>query len=205
MDDTVHITGLRELQVFLDALPAKVEKNILRGALTAGAKPIKKQAMANIHSRSGELARSIRVSTRFKDGKVVASISAWKKRLASKKKGGGVLGDAYYANWVEYGTRQHLISVQESEKPINRRASAKAGKIVRASMTTVNRNVLKIGNTFVGPTVEHPGANANPFMRPALDTMATTAVIATAEYIRNRLATREGLDAAAGVEIGVEE
>jgi hypothetical protein len=33
-------------------------------------------------------------------------------------------------------------------------------------------------------------------MRPALDQQAQAAVIATAEYMKNRLATKEGLDTA---------
>ncbi len=42
--------------------------------------------------------------------------------------------------------------------------------------------------------IAHPGARPRPFMRPALDGQAQAAVVATAEYIKNRLATKEGLD-----------
>ena len=105
------------------------------------------------------------------------------------------MGDhSYLANWVEFGTSAHYIKVQDSEKPINARLSKKRGKIVRASMTTVNRNVLQIGANFVGPTVFHPGAKPKPYMRPALDARAQDAVIAAGEYIKKRLATKNGLD-----------
>jgi hypothetical protein len=95
--------------------------------------------------------------------------------------------------WLEYGTVAHFISVQDEEKPINRRLSERAGKIVRASMTTVNRNVLKIGANFIGPTVWHPGARPRAWFRPALDSQAQNAVVAMAEYIKKRL-TKQGLD-----------
>jgi len=40
----------------------------------------------------------------------------------------------------------------------------------------------------------HPGTAPRPFMRPALDSQATAAVIAAAEYMKKRLATKEGID-----------
>lgn len=43
-------------------------------------------------------------------------------------------------------------------------------------------------------SVQHPGFGPKPFMRPALDTQAQAAVIASAEYMKKRLATKEGLD-----------
>jgi HK97 gp10 family phage protein len=42
--------------------------------------------------------------------------------------------------------------------------------------------------------IAHPGARPHPFMRPALDGQAQAAVIAVGEYIKTRLATKEGLD-----------
>jgi len=138
--------------------------------------------MANVHKVSGELAMSIRVGSRVKGSTVTAYVRAGNKK--------GV----YYANMVEFGTKAHFISVQESEKPINIRQSIRQGRVVRASMTTVNRNVLKIGNKFVGPTVYHPGSKSHPFMRPALDAKANEAVNTVARYIRDRLESKEGLN-----------
>jgi HK97 gp10 family phage protein len=42
--------------------------------------------------------------------------------------------------------------------------------------------------------VDHPGSRAQPFMRPALDARASDAVVAAAEYMKERLATKHGLD-----------
>ena len=36
----IRVKGLAELQDFLDKLPQKIETNIMRGALRAGAKPV---------------------------------------------------------------------------------------------------------------------------------------------------------------------
>lgn len=45
-------------------------------------------------------------------------------------------------------------------------------------------------------SVNHPGFKKRPFMRPALDGQASAAVIAAAQYMRQRLATKHGLDTA---------
>jgi HK97 gp10 family phage protein len=61
------------------------------------------------------------------------------------------------------------------------------------SITAKNRKGLSFGGLFF-QSVEHPGAKPRPFMRPALDGQAQNAVIAAAEYMKKRLATKEGLD-----------
>lgn len=49
------------------------------------------------------------------------------------------------------------------------------------------------GRMHFGP-VYHPGFQPKPFLRPALDSQAYRAVTATAQYMRQRLATKHGLD-----------
>lgn len=192
----IHVTGLADLQKFLDTLPAKVAANVMRGALRAGAKVIEADARAKCPSApsgfrffglrsQGLLRDSIRVSTRIKGTTISSSIKA-----GGKWKGVNI----FWVNFVEWGTNAHLISVQESEKNTNLRRSVKLGMMVKESMTTINRRVLQIGNTFIGPTVSHPGSKPHPFMRPALDSQAQNAVVAVAEYMKKRLATKEGLD-----------
>ena len=180
----IHIKGLDQLNKFLQELPVKIEKNVLRGSLRAGMKVVQPVAKANLHSRSGEI--TLKIGTRSKGGTVTASLKA---KHVSKK---GVPDNLPI--WLEYGTAAHFISVQDEEKPINMRLSARLGMIVRASMTTVNRNVLKIGAHFVGPTVWHPGARPRAWIRPALDSQAQNAVVAAAEYMKQRLATKHGID-----------
>lgn len=162
----VRVTGLSELQQFLDQLPSKMEANIIRGALRAGAKPILNAARQNVpvgppsekgarvyKLYEGALRDSIRVSGRIdkRNGRIVARIVAGGK---TKKTGANV----FYAHFIEYGTRPHSL--------------AKNGK----------------------GDINHPGITPKPFMRPALDTNASAAVVAAGEYIKKRLATKNGLD-----------
>ena len=70
MGELIHVKGLSALQALLDTLPVKMEKNIMRGALRAGAKPVAEAARNGIHSVHGDLAKSIRVTTRVKNGTV---------------------------------------------------------------------------------------------------------------------------------------
>jgi HK97 gp10 family phage protein len=165
----IHIKGLADLQKMLDTLPVKLEKNIMRGALRAGANVIQKQAKANIHSVSGELAKSIKVSTNSKGGTVTAKVVAG-KGLGVKGKEPGNL-----PLWLEYGTAPHII-----------RARKGGG--------------LALPDGGVVSEVMHPGQGPKPFLRPALDTQAGAAVVAAAEYMRERLQSKHGLDTA-GIEI----
>ena len=189
MDNSKHIKGLADLQKFLDVLPVKVEKNIMRGALRAGMNVVKPDAQSRIHNVSGALAKSLKVGTRARGGKVTANLRSRASRAEVPQN---------LDLWLEYGTRPHFISVQDSEKPINRRLSNKRGRVVLASMSTVNRYVrsLKIAGRFVGPTVFHPGSQPKPFMRPALDAQARAAVVAAGEYVKTRLSTKHGIDTA---------
>jgi HK97 gp10 family phage protein len=95
MSDDV-VTGMAELQKALDQLPAKVERNILRGALRAGAKVSLEKARAGIHSVDGDLAASLRVKTSARGGLVKATVIAGNKK-------------AWYARLVEMGTAAHII------------------------------------------------------------------------------------------------
>jgi HK97 gp10 family phage protein len=161
----VHVKGLAELQKFLDQLPAKMEKNVVRGSLRAGMKEILPVAKQNCSKVSGLLADGLKLSTSSRGGKVTASIKAKGKH-------------GFIAPWVEYGTKAHNIAAKKN-------------------------GFLSFGGIFA-KSVDHPGAKPHPFLRPALDQQAQSAVIAAAEYMKNRLATKEGLDTS-DIEIGVDE
>ena len=173
MADTTHVKGLSELQKLMDTLPAKVEANIMRGALRRGVNVIMARAKqlvpvspANSENArlyggyAGALRDSIKVSTRLKNGKVTGSVKA-----GGKTKSGA---DVFYAHMVEFGTAAHGI-------------------------TSRLRRLLTFGGSFFR-SVNHPGARPRPFMRPAMDAEAQAAVIAAGEYMKTRLATKQGLD-----------
>ncbi|WP_225782666.1 HK97-gp10 family putative phage morphogenesis protein [Xenophilus sp. Marseille-Q4582] len=178
MATEVKVNGLKELGKLLGDLPEKLQRNVMRGALRAGAAPILREAQALVPVDQGELKKSLRVSARVKQGVPTASVKT----------------DEFYAKFVEYGTAPHIVTVDPEKAP---KRSTRRG-LQQVSVRTLNRMVkrgsLKIGDALVGATVEHPGAKAKPFMRPALDTQASAALVATGEYIKKRLATKHGID-----------
>ncbi len=177
MSDDTTIKGLSELQRFLDELPAKIERNIMRGAMRAGAKDVLLPAVRqNIRSVSGELADSLTAGATARGGTVT----------------GYVRTRHYRRLWVEYGTRPHYIQV----KGAGRRNYSELGVSVRTLNRMVERGSLVIGGQFVGSSVAHPGAQKKPFLRPALDTRGADAVVAVGEYVKKRLADKHGLDTA---------
>ncbi len=105
------ITGGRELDAFLQTLSVKVEKNIMRSALRAGANVFKDDVKANIPVESGDLRATVRVSTQAKSGTVTASL-----KVGGKK--------AFYWHFVEFGTAAHRIG------PKNAKALALSGVVV---------------------------------------------------------------------------
>lgn len=175
MSDLANVKGLDQLQKLLDTLPAKIEANVMRGALRAGIKLMHSQAKANApvgdpNSENrrlyggyrGALRDSIKIKTKRKGARVTASVVA-----GGKSKSGA---DVFYAHMIEFGTSRHTIT----------------GKDGRA---------LFFGGAFVD-SVDHPGTKPRPFMRPAFDGQARQAIAETGRYVKKRLSTKNGLDTA---------
>lgn len=172
------VTGGAELDRLLQTLPGKVQKNVTRAALRAGAAVLLREVRQRIPVDQGVLRTTSRISARNTPQEVQVSV-----KVGGKHKG----VDGWYARLVEYGTRQHYIKVAD----VDRGRGRKRGTL--ATISTVNRRVLQIGANFVGPSVLHPGARAQPFMRPAVDAKFNEAIAAVTAKVRERL-TREGLD-----------
>lgn len=112
MNMEFEVKGLKELDAFLQTLPAKVEAKVLRGAVRAGSNviaaearlraPVLKEEVAN--RVPGALRKSIRVmSTIIRNGSVQGGVAAGG---GAKVKRGGIRGmaDVFYAKFVEFGT-----------------------------------------------------------------------------------------------------
>lgn len=196
----VHVKGLRELQAFLDQLTPKLEQNVMRGALRQAAKvvaaeakllcpsgPTPKRNREKYGSYPGALRDSIKISTRVVNGRVMSLVKAGNEK-------------AWYARFVEYGTRKHWIYAEIRPQRITRRGTLKT-MAINTMNKKAKRGELVIGGKFVGEQVIHPGARPRPFLRPALDARAQDAVLAAAEYIKLRLSSKHGLDTS-GVDIG---
>jgi len=188
----VHVKGLSDLQTLLNTLPAKVEANVLRGAMRQGAKVVLAEAKANVAAESGVLRDGLKISTRLSRGRVTVSIKAKGKH-------------AYLAHWVEFGTRPHKIDLAGDKalvsRPNKRASKGQAKRWIRERQD--KGAAVNIASAAAGPALpnwvtilNHPGVKPRPFMRPALDNRAADALKETGEYIRKRLATKHGLDTA---------
>lgn len=180
----IHVSGLVDLEKMLRTLPDKMERNILRSALRAGAREIQKEAKERCPS--GEPSREGRWLYGHYKGALRDSIRiSFKKRsswlnyriTAGGKTKRGV--DVFYAHMIEFtGAAAHEITPK------------------------------KFGSLFIGglfrKAANHPGMRPRPFMRPALDSQSGAAIIAVGNYIRQRL-TKAGLESAADVVVEGEE
>ena len=153
----VDILGGKALAKMLNELPLKIERNIMRSALRSGASVIAAEARRNVPNASGELKSTIRTSSNAKRGMVEANAVVGNRKT---KKG-------WYATFVEFGTAPHLIRAGKN-KPV---------------LSFRDRN----GVWHRALEVNHTGAKAKPFMRPAFDTKGDEAVKAVADKIRERL------------------
>lgn len=104
-------SGLKELDVALQGLTDKLQRNVLRAGLRAGAKEIAEEAKRLVPVRSGRLRDTIRVTSRNVKGVPTAKVVAGGK-AQGKKKG------AFYAHLVERGTAAHSISARAGTKSL---------------------------------------------------------------------------------------
>lgn len=97
MASITRFKGGAELQRALNELPVKLERNVMRSALRAGAVVLRNEARKNVPEETGALKKSIKVSTRARKGVVTATLKAGDEK-------------AFYAHMLEYGTAPHDIA-----------------------------------------------------------------------------------------------
>jgi HK97 gp10 family phage protein len=165
LNANLNVPGLSDLFRQMDALPLQLQKSVMRGAMRAGQKVIMTRARAGVPvnhpsaentrewgSYMGALRDSIKISTRIdrRTGQAVAKLTAGNYK-------------AFYARWVEFGTKPHEIT----------------SKFGRKVLGTPEHPAY---------SAHHPGARKNPFMRIAIDSGAQEAAQVVAQYIGGRLA-----------------
>lgn len=141
MARNIHINGAKELAQALALLPANIERNIMRGALRAGAKVIEADAKANVPVQDGDLKQSLRVSTNRKKGEVSASVKAGNKK-------------AWYYHFVEFGTQPHDITATKAKYL---RFIAKDGTSVKTKQV---HHMGAIEKPFMRPALDKKNAEA---------------------------------------------
>jgi HK97 gp10 family phage protein len=117
---TISITGLADLEKRLMGFSDRIAKNIMRGAISAGAALIRNEARRLAPKDTGEMARDIMIKRAREvrgSGKIEYQVfvrTGKKSRMAGKKR--DVNRDSYYWRFVEFGT------VKMSAKPFMRPA-----------------------------------------------------------------------------------
>ena len=151
------VTGGKEIMEVLAKFPVEMESKIMRDMMKASGRVIAKEARRLVPSLTGDLRRSIRISSKKpKNGKVIASVKAGGKRRGNP--------NVYYAHMIEFGTKAHVI------KP-NKKRGKKA--------------ITFDGGAFAN--ANHPGVTPRPFMRTAMDTQIQNALDASIKYARKRI------------------
>ena len=175
------VKGLADLDRYLSALPANMQKAAIRQALTAAAAPVRDEARARISKESGLTARSIRTGSPRQNQDGTFSITV---RADPKAK------HAYIAYFLEHGVRPHQITLMRARggKAGRNAAAREAGgaKVAKA---------FRIGDRFVSGVISHPGLHPMPFLVPALDVRAEDAIKAFAGRIRDYLEGKTGFAA----------
>ena len=159
MAELKNIAGLKELQDALQKLPENIAKNVLRGAVNAGAAIIRDEAKLKapilhdaIPEKSGPTQQTYFVTVRKG------------KKLQGQGKKGNKSQDAYYASWVEFG---HWINTTGRAIGGGRGKDAKRAAAVAAGH-----------NKYVA---------AHPYMRPAYEAKKFDAVEAIKAYLQKRI------------------
>lgn len=161
------VRGRAEVKQYMASLPEQLT-GVLRGAAKAGAKVIADEIKEQTPSE--EVRDNLRTRSRKADGRIVVMIDVkpgWARSVGT---------------WLEWGTAPHLISVDESQR--EGRTVARINKLAKDA----GGHSLVINGKFVGSTVTHPGAQAHPTFRPALDLKGADAVKAAQSYISSRIA-----------------
>ena len=165
MATETRIEGLADLHKLLQELPAKIEGNVMRGALRAGQAVIRDAVKAGVPVDDGELRNSVKIKFRPRSQKF-----GWVRMhlTAGDRK-------AWYAHLIEYGTASYYVGQGKTVgKPY--KIKAKNGRAL----------LLPNGGPPI-TEVTHPGIKPNPFMRPGFDAAQQPALEAVAAYIRTRL------------------
>jgi HK97 gp10 family phage protein len=159
-----RVDGLAELKKQLQELPAKIEGNVMRGALTAALKVLRREVLANIPEKTGALKKSVKIRfdrKSLKRGYVNGYLTAGDKQ-------------AYYAHMIEFGTASFYTGKGSSVgRPYTIVSKKKGGSLVFG------------GQSY--RSVTHKGIRPRPFMRPAVDGSTNEALKAMGDYIAQRL------------------
>lgn len=168
----MRVDGLKELSDALKQLPQNISKNVLRGAVYAGAKVIKDAVYNNAPVYSGTDPR-VQAGV-LKDAvymKHVQELSVENQQvffvsLRRGRKERAKNRDAYYWTWVEFG--HHIVP----------RAPKGGPKLSVRRNAVVSGASLVAGSSYVLP---------HPFFRPAFEASKEASAQAIRDYMAKRI------------------
>jgi len=140
------ISGLDEVLRKLNKLPERIQKNIVTGAIRAGAKPIVKEARALVPKDTGTLKKSIGIKKRRSRDKNIVHFTV--SPLA--KKGG------WKAHFIEFGTYSKF------DHPMKKQRTGKLGK-KRAVIVAKGGGIKP--HPFMRPAFEKKGEESIKFVK----------------------------------------
>ena len=147
----IRVLGSIELQRVLDSIPFKVQKKVLRPALRAAAKIVRKD-VKRLAPKSDKRRRSgkhLKDTIRVRAGKRKRGVTRIQVQTGSRAELGISATDKYYYPMaIEYG----------------RRKTGSGVGIIR-SLTAAARKAFRRSGSFMGNNELH----ARPFMRPAIN------------------------------------
>ena len=179
MSKSFPVSGLKQLDAYLAALPMNIQKNAIRAGLVAAAAPIRDEARSLAPKDSGAMARSIKTGSARQNPDGTFSISISLKGP-----------HAFLGLFHEYGVRPHVINAGDSGL-----SARKLTQKMRREGSSDAEGTIRIGDNFVSGVVQHPGHRAHPFMRPALDVRADEATKAFANRSRSYIEGKTGFTA----------
>jgi HK97 gp10 family phage protein len=175
MDIEFKLDGAKEFSNLLRKLPTEMELSAVQSGLIAASNVLKKavQQKAPVYKGRGHATRTTQMwkntgsNATVLPGTLKRSVVVRKNRKNKLSRLVGT-GRAFYAHFLEYGTKAHKI-VASRHRPhrfpkrmtgAERSASQRSMPGALADSTT---------GTFFGREVRHPGARKKPFMIPAME------------------------------------
>lgn len=131
-----ELKGARELQALLDSIPAKIEANIVRGGLRAGAKVLLSAIKESAPVDEGHLVASVRISTSLRKGQVRVFV-----KVGDKK--------AWYAHFIEFGTQPHAMSAESSDQERRLHPGARPNPFIRVAYDSNEQQALEAAISYM--------------------------------------------------------
>lgn len=191
MSTTVNVSGLRELNAALAELPRNIGRNVLRGAVRAGAAVVRDEAKIKAPVVTGQLRRAIYMKQIREQSSMVrqvfyVGVRRGKQYQKLTTKGGKDRSmDAYYAQFVEHGhfsrpAGMHRMNRRGSSYSIHSKGDLLFNRLPQGlDRSTQLERMVAAGTIRWIP--------ARPFMRPAWDARKEDALKALAAYIEQRI------------------